>query len=211
MARAASGSISRRALLRSAAAGGGASIAAATLPLGALVPRRVLAMTTPDVATLTDLVTLEDTAVYLYGKLAAAIAPPSAAAGATAPPSALEEMAGFPMQHSFHRDALVQALKLAGGVVPPLDAEHPGVLPASTATADALNALARLESGITGGQYAALGSLSKAGLVSLVASLYGVAARRQAVVSRAAGRGELQGPLVTGDAAATAALLAGKA
>ena len=203
--------LSRRSVLGRTLTATGGALAAGPAFLRLASPLVAAAATTADNVTLAGLVTMEDAAVFVYAKLAAALAPPSPASGQTPGPGPLNIGAEvLAAQHSVHRDTLVQALTRLGGTVPPLNADHSGLLPTGSTTQAALDALDRVESGILGGQYAALGSLGDRSLVTLVASLYGVAARRQAIVAHAAGRGELSGPVVTGDAQDAQALLAGK-
>jgi hypothetical protein len=203
--------ISRRSVLQRTLTATGGALVAGPAFLRLSPPWVAAAASTADNLTLAGLVTMEDAAVFVYARLAATLAPPSPATGQTPGPGPLKIGASvLAAQHSVHRDTLVQALTRLGGTVPPLDADHSGLLPTGSTAQAALDALDRVESGIVGGQYAALGSLSDRTLVSLVASLYGVAARRQAIVAHAAGRGELHGPVVTGDAQAAQAILAGK-
>jgi hypothetical protein len=203
--------ISRRSVLQRTLTATGAALVAGPAFVRLSPPLAAAAASTADSVTLAGLVTMEDAAAFVYGKLAATLAPPTPASGQTPGPGPLAIGAAvIAAQHSVHRDTLVQALTRIGGTVPPLGADHSGLLPTASTAQAALEAIDRVESGIVGGQYAALGTLTDRSLVTLVASLYGVAARRQAIVAHAAGRGELHGPVVTGDAQAAQALLAGK-
>ena len=202
--------ISRRSVLQRTMTATGAALVAGPAFVRLSAPW-VAEAASADSQTLADLVTMEDAAVFVYAKLAATLAPPSPATGQTPLPGPLKIGADvLAAQHAVHRDTLVQALMRLGGTVPPLGADHSGLLPTGSSAQAALDALDRVESGIVGGQYAALGSLTDRSVVGLVASLYGVAARRQSIVAHAAGRGELHGPVVTGDSQAAQALLAGK-
>lgn len=187
----------------------------------------------PDTAILANLVVLEDQAVYLYAKVGASTsgaagaasssgsasgvggtsseaAPTEASSSAAGPAGPLDPrslLPAFARHHADHRDAFVQSLRHLGGTVPPVDASYPELDPPGSGLDAALTALAHLEASLLGGLYGAIRALTTAGLAVQVASVFGVAARHQAMVLAAARRPPVPQPFVTGDPTEAAAVL----
>jgi hypothetical protein len=192
--------IGRRRLLRLTLAGGGAGLAAVlgrSLAAAAAAPS--------DLQLLARLVVLEDQAVYLYGQLAAKIAP-AATATPGGPVDLLAIVVRFGALHQSHRDVLEQTIRQSAGTPPATDGTYPQLLPLAADQGSVLAALTAMETVLLGAYYGAQGGFTQAGLGANVASIYPVTARFQALLLAAQRLPPVPASFVVGSPAAAEAV-----
>jgi hypothetical protein len=180
-------SLDRRAALRAALIGGGAAVAAAALAPFSEGVDRVLAAG-DDVAVLTTLTLLEDTAVHVLTTVGPGLG--------RVPLAGLAQ--SFLTHHRDHRAALLSAIRELRATPPRTDQPHPDAVPSSPGEAPALAALLEIEGRLLGAQYAALAALQRQPLRVRVASIFGVDARHAAVWRSAGGQNPVPTSFVTG-------------
>jgi hypothetical protein len=172
---------------RAALVAGGAALAAVALAPFAEGVDRVLAAG-DDVAVLTTLALLEDTAVHVLTTVGPGLT--------RAPLPGLAQ--SFLTHHRDHRALLVAAIRELRATPPRTDQPHPDAVPSSPGEAAALAALLEIEGRLLGAQYGALAALRRQSLRVQVASIFGVDARHAAVWRSAAGQDPVPSSFVTG-------------
>ncbi|MEA2617499.1 MAG: hypothetical protein QOE72_3282 [Chloroflexota bacterium] len=172
---------------RAALVAGGAALAVVALAPFAEGVDRVLAAG-DDVAVLTTLALLEDTAVHVLTTVGPGLT--------RAPLPGLAQ--SFLTHHRDHRALLVAAIRELRATPPRTDQPHPDSVPSSPGEAAALAALLEIEGRLLGAQYGALAALRRQSLRVQVASIFGVDARHAAVWRSAAGQDPVPSSFVTG-------------